>query len=168
MNLASTTLPAGNLYIIRGLPGTGKTDLANLLAAGFAQATPRASTAIIDTSDRIHEASDALIYEAKFDMDSPVRDLLTPQEVRGIHYDALDETARHMKNKVSAIVVVGVFAQVKHMNAYYTLCAQHDYSISVLSAHTIHGNPRNIPISSLRRLRDSFEYPTPILPSATG
>lgn len=144
------------LTIIRGLPGTGKSDIANaLMKAALDQ---HDTCSYLDINHVLYKAA------VRADGDDCGYLMLDPQKVKEVYENSRDLVDRAMSEGVP-IILVGSFLKVRHMDPFYALAAQHGYVVSVITSHSYHSNPNRLPLKSLRRMSESLEFPKTIVPA---
>ncbi len=136
------------LYLIRGLPGTGKSSLARLLLA----ANDCISANEVSINDYFYDGAG----NYKFDT----------TKLKEAHDCCLDQTDSWMRQGLEVICVTNPFIKLEHLVPYEQLAAKHGYQVNVLTCHTFMGNDHDVPLSTLRKMRSQMEVPTTLLPTS--
>ena len=121
------------LYIIRGVPGTGKTTLAHILA-GPSQAA--ADDFMIGSSGQ---------YE--FD----------PSKLSEAHEKCLEKIVYFLKAGATKVAVHNTFTTKREMAPYIKAGEEHGYVVQILTCETSHGSIHGVPDTTIQRMRDRFE-----------
>lgn len=126
-----------HLYLIRGLPGSGKSTFALKLANAIGAYTFEA--------DHFHEDADGNY-------------VWRPENVANAH--ALCQRAvRHiMTSNGKDIVVSNTFTTEKELKPYLDLAAEHGYSVTTLVVENRHGNKsiHGVPEETMTKMRNRF------------
>ncbi len=122
-----------DLFLLRGIPGAGKTSLANSIGG-------------------IHYEADMYFTrdgEYKFD----------PSKLHSAHLWCLGRTEAAMIAGESKIVVSNTFTQEWEMNNYYSLAVLYGYRVFSLIVENRHGgiNEHNVPEEKLEAMRKRFQ-----------
>lgn len=126
------------LFLLRGLPGSGKTTLANQLCGSLVEA------------DRYF-----MVYgEYKFDA----------SKLKEAHAWCKEQVQNWMETNgrgfdVPRIVVSNTFTQEWEMKPYYDLAREHGYMVFSLIVENRHGgkNVHNVPEDKIEQMRKRFE-----------
>lgn len=123
-----------NLYLVRGLPGAGKTSFARSLIA----------------RERIFAADDYFYDQAgnyRFDVDR-----LWPAHRR---CQSAVERAMHSGEDIA---VTNTFTRYREMKPYYRLAEAHGYRVFSIIVENRHGNPslHEVPDEDVERMRRRF------------
>ncbi len=149
--------PDRRLTIIRGLPGTGKSALANALMR--ASMDKHDSCSFLDINHVLYKVAVRDAGDAKGTI------MLDPQKVKEVYEESRQMVDKAMSEDVPDIILVGSFLKVRHLDPFYALAAQHGYVVSVITAHSYQSNPNRLPLKSLRRMSELLEFPKTIIPA---
>lgn len=130
------------LYIVRGLPGSGKTsfvkNLMNLCVNGSASAE--------------HFEADQYFYlkDGKYTFE--------PSLIGAAHFNCRHNTKNAMLNNVENIFVSNTFTTEKEMKPYFQLATEFDYKVVSLVVENRHGNSsvHGVPEDTLVKMKDRF------------
>ena len=139
------------LYIIRGIFGTGKSTVGHAMHQGFIQ--QGLTSIVIDANELVDAANDGKAHGDRF-----------ASLISWAYKQCVDDTEEAMRLGVGCILVTNAYAQLTWTKSYQTLAKQYGYSVSIITCHTFHGNPRNINMDTLIRMKEEMVYPTTILP----
>jgi predicted kinase len=122
-----------NLFLLRGIPGSGKTTLSRELNT----INVEADTYFVQKSG---------VY--KFD----------PTKLPDAHKWCQDYTESLMEQETTSISVSNTFTQEWEMKAYYDIAKKHGYTVFSLIVENRHGgvDTHNVPESSLNAMIDRF------------
>jgi predicted kinase len=125
------------LFLLRGLPGAGKTTLAKSLVK----------------KDFCHKEADMFFV----DRDGNYR--FEPLKIKDAHQWCQEEIDFLMRLEHSPIVVSNTFTQEWEMDPYYKLAEQHGYRVYSLVVENRHMgvNQHGVPTDKLEQMRNRFE-----------
>ena len=132
------------LRLIRGLPGSGKTKLAEELMRAY--------------PGSVHAEANQFFEDdaGNFNWDS--------KRLKDAQYFCLDKVASAMASGVEHIIVANTFHKRSYMEPYIQLARDFGYSVDILVCSSTHENIHNVPLSTMRTMRTTFEWPVISLP----
>lgn len=124
---------AKELFLLRGLPGAGKSTLAESIGGKHLEA------------DMYHIDANG-VYNWK------------PEKVKDAHEWCQFECARAMEWELK-VVVSNTFTQEWEMKPYFELAQKHGYRVFSLVVENRHGgvNEHNVPAETLEKMKQRFE-----------
>lgn len=120
------------LYLIRGLPGTGKTTLAARLA-GYRVAADDYFT------------------------DSDGNYNFNPAHLGVAHEQCQLKIKGWMKSSLGGMAVHNTFSQQWEAQPYIDMAKEHGYTVVIIECQTILGNTHDVPEESIQAMRDRWE-----------
>jgi len=123
------------LYLVRGLPGAGKSTLGQTLATGLGVALVEA--------DQFFQKSEGYVW--------------CPELVYLAHRWCQKTVHSHMADGES-VVVANTFTTEKELKPYLELAAEFGYAVTTLIVEGRHGNPsiHNVPDEAITRMKHRF------------
>ena len=121
------------LYLVRGLPGSGKTTLAHKLA-----------DQVFSADDYFYEKGKGVYHFAS-------------EELPMAHSECRRKTASAMATGSTDIAVANTFSQAWEAADYFELAKVYGYRVSVVECQSQFGNIHGVPESSMERMRDRWE-----------
>ena len=121
------------LFLLRGLPGAGKTTLAKALG-------------------RLRIEADMFFeYEGKYEFDA--------SKLKDAHAWCQNAVKVYMKNESERIIVSNTFTQEWEMQPYYDLAKEHGYKVYSLIVENRHEgvNEHGVPEEKLVQMKNRFE-----------
>ena len=124
------------MFIIRGLPGSGKTTFAKKLAAGY---------------------KDAVRYEADmyFEQDGVYK--FNPAAVSTAHKFCMNAVLAAMLTGVEAVIVSNTFTQHWEMKPYIEMAKKYGYTVTILTMNGNFGSVHNVPDETVERMKKRWE-----------
>lgn len=123
------------IYLIRGLPGAGKSSLADEMAAVFRCEWFEADDYFYTPDGYVFDASK--LYKA--------------------YSQCLSQTKAAMEEERN-IIVSNTFTTEKELKPYLNLAAEHEYHVTTLIVEGRHGNPsvHGVPDETMIKMRNRF------------
>ena len=125
------------LYLIRGLPGAGKTTFAKQLSTALA--ATHWETDMFFEKDGVYHFRPALLAKA--------------------HQWCYDNVIEDMEHQQKFIVVSNTFTTDKEMNPYKTLALEYGYAVVFLIVENRHGNisVHGVPETTMQKMQTRFQ-----------
>ena len=120
------------LFIVRGLPGTGKTTLSRKIA------------------DVVFEADD-------YFMDDDGEYRFNPRELANAHSHCVDRAVMAMEGGVGSIAIANTFSRQWEAQPYIDAAKRMGYAIQVIETQIMFGNIHNVPEHTIQAMRDRWE-----------
>ena len=126
------------LFLLRGLPGSGKSTFAKML---------------VGDKDYCHKEADMYF------VDRVGNYKFNPSQLKDAHKWCQDEIEFAMKYDHSPVVVSNTFTQEWEMQSYYELAEKYGYRVRSLIVENRHGgvNEHGVPEDKLEIMRNRFE-----------
>lgn len=126
------------LILLRGLPGSGKSTVADLIGAkgaGYAH----------------FEADMYFMKDGKYKFN--------PAEIKIAHNWCMIQTEKAMAEDTSIIIVSNTFTQEWEMDFYYEKAKYYDYRVISLIVENRHGsvNKHDVPEETIKKMKNRFE-----------
>lgn len=131
-------MPNKTLYLLRGLPGSGKSTIAKSL---------------VGDKDYCHKEADMYFV----DRDGNYK--FEPSKIKDAHAWCKEEIEFVMKYDHSPVVVSNTFTQEWEMEDYYKLAEKYGYRVHSLIVENRHGgsNQHGVPDDKLEIMKNRFE-----------
>lgn len=131
----------GDLILLRGVPGSGKTTLGSVILRCVGSDQP-----------------DVLSADDYF-IDSDGNYNFDVTKLKEAHNDCQVRCANKMKNEFSKIVVANTFTQEWEMKIYFDMAERYNYRVHTVIVENRHGgeNVHNVPNDKLQQMKDRFE-----------
>jgi predicted kinase len=131
----------GDLILLRGIPGSGKTTLGSAILRCVGSDQP-----------------DVLSADDYF-VDSDGNYNFDVTKLKEAHNHCQVRCANKMKNEFSKIVVANTFTQEWEMKIYFDMAERYKYRVHTVIVENRHGggNVHNVPEDKLQQMKDRFE-----------
>ena len=136
-NDMSSNNPTKELFLLRGLPGSGKSTIAKLLV----------------NKDYCHKEADMYFVDRDGNYN------FIPSQIKDAHKWCQDEVDFLMRLEHSPVVVSNTFTQEWEMQPYYDLAQKYGYRVYSLIVENRHGgvNEHGVPVEKLGQMINRFE-----------
>jgi predicted kinase len=131
----------GDLILLRGVPGSGKTTLGNII--------------LFNTQSNIQDVLSA----DNFFVNEKGEYIFEATKLKEAHNDCQVKCAERMRNQFSKIVVANTFTQEWEMEPYFTMAERYNYRIHSVIVENRHGNKNvhNVPDEKISAMTNRFE-----------
>jgi len=125
------------LFLLRGLPGSGKSTVAKIISGG--------------SGPTHYEADMYFMRNGEYEFDG--------SKLKNAHTWCKDMVYMDMLKGVPTIAVSNTFTQEWEMEAYYELAKEHGYTVFSLIVENRHGgvNEHGVPADKLEQMKNRFE-----------
>lgn len=145
------------MIIIRGLTGSGKTTLADLICDGFEDT--EADEKPVENC-RISVSSDDYFYDDEGNYK------FIPDQIKSAHRWCLNEVESCATLGYEVIVVHNTFTRKWEIDPYVQTALNHGYAVNVVSLHDsgltdiqlAERSPHGVPVSNIRKQRERWEF----------
>lgn len=133
------------LYIIRGIPGTGKTTLANQLTEG---------------DDGIRHSADDFFYneDGEYQFDK--------ERLPEAHQSCQWRVKKSMQDEIGRIAVDNTNIELWQVAPYLNMALDYGYTPVIIKCETNFGSIHDVPVSTIEDMREKYQ-PTDIYRSAS-
>ncbi len=131
----------GDLILLRGIPGSGKTTLGKTILRCVSTDDPD----VISADDYFMDSN------GNYNFDS--------LKIKEAHNDCQQRCANKMKNEFSKIVVANTFTQEWEMEKYYEMAERYNYRVHSVIVENRHGsvNVHNVPDEKIKEMKKRFQ-----------
>jgi predicted kinase len=131
----------GDLILLRGVPGSGKTTLGNII--------------LFNTQSNIQDVLSA----DNFFVNEKGEYIFEATKLKEAHNDCQVKCAERMRNQFSKIVVANTFTQEWEMEPYFTMAERYNYRVHCVIVENRHGNKNvhNVPDEKISAMTNRFE-----------
>ena len=121
------------LFLLRGLPGAGKTTLARSIGGSYVE------------TDHYFQ------YEGKYEFDA--------SKLKEAHAWCQNVVKTRMENKIAKIAVSNTFTQAWEMQPYFDLAEKYGYRVHSLIVENRHDgiNEHEVPVEKLIEMKNRFQ-----------
>jgi predicted kinase len=130
----------GDLILLRGTPGSGKSTIGEIILQ-----TPNSQEPDVLSADNY-------FYEnGQYNFDVT--------KLKEAHNDCQQKCAFKMRNEVSKIVVANTFTQEWEMDAYFEMAKRYRYRVHSVIVENRHGNQNvhNVPEEKITQMTERFQ-----------
>ena len=131
---------AQKLYLIRGVPGSGKSTYAKKLKDDLFEQ---------GHSVTHYEADMFFMHDGKYNWN--------PKLLGLAHKWCFDSVFNSFNNGTEAVIVANTFVKLKDMNTYIEMAKKHDYEVTVYRMDNHFQNVHNVPNDVINRMTENFE-----------
>jgi predicted kinase len=131
----------GELILLRGLPGSGKTTIAKILLQLKSTDEPE-----------VLSADDFFINEnGEYDFDL--------QKIKEAHQYCQFRCSERMRQQKAKIIVANTFTQEWEMDIYFEMAKRYNYRIHTLIVENRHGseNVHEVPAEKIKQMKERFQ-----------
>jgi predicted kinase len=131
----TTTNYKGDLILLRGLPGSGKSTLGDIIQ----------QSSVISADDFFIDSKGEYVFDAT--------------KLKEAHNMCQQKCAERMRLELSKIVVANTFTQTWEMQPYFDMAERYHYRVHTLVVENRHGakNIHNVPEDKLVQMKNRFE-----------
>jgi len=131
-------MPNKTLYLLRGIPGSGKSTIAKLL---------------VGDKDYCHKEADMYFVDRDGDYK------FEPSKIKDAHAWCKEEIEFVMRYDHSPVVVSNTFTQEWEMEDYYKLAEKYGYRVHSLIVEKRHDgvNEHGVPDEKIQQMKDRFQ-----------
>jgi predicted kinase len=131
----------GDLILLRGVPGSGKTTLGSVILRCVGSDQPD----VLSADDYFIDSNGNYNFDVT--------------KLKEAHNDCQVRCANKMKNEFSKIVVANTFTQEWEMKIYFDMAERYKYRVHTVIVENRHGgeNVHNVPEDKLQQMKDRFE-----------
>ena len=131
----------GDLILLRGLPGSGKTTLAKVILQLPSNTEPEVLSA-----DDFFETEDGL-----YNFDAT--------KLKEAHNYCQFRCSERMRQQKAKIVVANTFTQEWEMDEYFKMAERYNYRVHTIVVENRHGNQNvhGVPEDKLQQMKDRFQ-----------
>jgi predicted kinase len=130
----------GDLILLRGIPGSGKTTLGNVILKNFVTDQPD----VLSADDFFINEDGSYVFDAT--------------KLKEAHNDCLLRCANKMKNQIFRIVVANTFTQEWEMDKYFEIAERYNYRVHSIIVENRHNgeNIHGVPSDKLEQMKNRF------------
>ena len=139
MDIANET--QGELILLRGLPGSGKTTLAKIILQLRSTDEPE----ILSADDFLEDT------EGDYNFD--------PTKLKEAHNYCQFRCSERMRQQKARIVVANTFTQEWEMDEYFKMAERYNYRVHTVVVENRHGNENihGVPEDKLQQMKNRFQ-----------
>ncbi len=131
----------GDLILLRGLPGSGKSLLATIILQNPSGYEPE----VLSADDFFTDDKGNYNFE--------------PEKIKEAHNYCQFRCSERMRQQKMRIVVANTFTQEWEMDVYFDMAKRYNYRVHTVIVENRHGgeNVHNVPEDKLKQMRDRFQ-----------
>ena len=131
----------GDLILLRGLPGSGKSSLGDVILRN-----PNSNTLDVLSADNFF-----IDERGNYNFDG--------SKLKQAHNDCQQKCAERMKLEISRIVVANTFTEEWEMSPYFEMAERYKYRIHTIVVENRHNgkNVHGVPDEKLEQMKNRFE-----------
>jgi predicted kinase len=131
----------GDLILLRGVPGSGKTTLAKVILQQPSNVDPE----ILSADDFFETKDGEYIFDSS--------------KLKEAHNYCQFRCSERMRQQKSRIVVANTFTQEWEMEEYFKMAERYNYRVHTLIVENRHGgeNIHGVPKDKLQQMKDRFQ-----------
>lgn len=126
------------LYLIRGIPGSGKTTFAKQLAKSHPHSLHFEADDWFTNEDGTYE--------------------YRPDEIKDAHNCCKHNCERGMVNANEVIIISNTFTRYWEMDEYFRMANKHGYQVICVIMNNCFENIHNVPAGIVGQMKERFEY----------
>ena len=130
----------GDLILLRGLPGSGKSTLGNIILTNISTDSP----SVISADDYFINENGEYIFDGT--------------KLKEAHNHSLEKCADRMRHGVKKIVVANTFTQDWEMERYYEAANRYNYRVHSVVVENKHNgkNIHGVPDDKIKQMKERF------------
>jgi predicted kinase len=131
----------GDLILLRGLPGSGKSSLGDVILRN-----PNSNSLDVLSADNFF-----IDNKGTYNFDG--------SKLKQAHNDCQQKCAERMKLEISRIVVANTFTEDWEMEVYYEMANRYKYRVHSIVVENRHGNTNihNVPSEKIEQMKNRFQ-----------
>ena len=131
----------GDLILLRGLPGSGKTTLAGVILTNISTDKPN----VLSADDYFMNENGEYVFDGS--------------KIKEAHNDCQMRCAGLMKLGIIRIVVANTFTEKWEMEKYYEMAERYNYRVHTLIVENRHGgeNVHGVPVEHIGKMKKRFD-----------
>jgi predicted kinase len=131
----------GELILLRGLPGSGKTTLAKILLQIRGTDEPE----VLSTDDFFEDENGEYHFDSL--------------KIKEAHNYCQFRCSERMRQQKAKIIVANTFTQEWEMDIYFEMAKRYNYRIHTLVVENRHGseNVHGVPAEKIKQMKDRFQ-----------
>lgn len=131
----------GDLILLRGLPGSGKTTLGSVILKCLISDNPD----VISADDFFTDENGNYVFDGS--------------KIKEAHNHCHQRCAKKMRNQFSRIVVANTFTQDWEMTPYFEMAERYNYRVHSVIVENRHSgvNVHDVPESKIKEMKKRFQ-----------